>query len=145
MNFQDQVPNLGLDLGPAWPPGRSSSARTTESSGGAIESQARAGRGWCLAPSGPAARQPRPEDSTGGSESNSSRGGWAIGYEKWRRAITSAWSATRRQRRHRSQVRSAKRAGGTIKTHVGPPDGKHQQSRANRVFGSHRTFDEDCR
>jgi hypothetical protein len=36
----------------------------------------------CLAPAGPAARQPCPEDSIGGSESNSSPGALAIGYEK---------------------------------------------------------------
>jgi len=39
----------------------------------------------------------------------------------WRRAITSAWSAARRQRRHRSEARRANRAGGSIATTLTHP------------------------
>jgi len=141
MHFQDQITKLAFDRGPSqWarttlpPPVQTKPAAVPADHG------LRPDEDECMAPSGPEPRQPHPEDSIGGSESNSSPCALALQYNKLM-AKGDHLGVERGLAPQETPERAEKgREGGRQhRNHVDPPGGKHQCSRGDRVIGRHNT------
>src|SRR5271157_1233323 len=137
MHFQDQFPNLGLDLRAAWRPGSAPPAPVPpEALPVPSDHRLRPHEHKRLAPAGPAARQRRPEDPIRRPETDSSPRALALEYEKLvAKSYYLGMELGSAPKETPERAERGQEGGRQHRNHVDPPFEKHQCLQGDRVLG----------